>query len=141
MQPLPALLQTGLGAYRGRVQAHLAAAGYRDLPRGGPYVLGSVANQGGTAGDVIRQLGISKQAASKLIDTLVVRGYLEREVERSDRRRFALAATDRGRAAARVVRGAVDSVDAELAARLSPDELDALRKGLAVLAELAEAPS
>jgi DNA-binding MarR family transcriptional regulator len=139
MRPLPALLQTGLGAYRMRMQTHLAAAGYRDLPRGGPYVLGTLANQGGTAGDVIRQLGVSKQAASKLIDTLVVRGYLERAVERSDRRRFALAVTDQGRAAASVVRGAVASVDAELAARLSPDELAALRKGLAVLAEIAEA--
>ena len=47
-----------------------------------------------------------------------------------------LALTERGRAAALVVGRAVRSVDAELARRISADELAALRTALAALAEL-----
>jgi DNA-binding MarR family transcriptional regulator len=133
---VPVLLQAGLSSYRRRVQAQLAAAGFNDLPRGGPFVLGAVANGGGAAGDVIRQLGISKQAASKLIDTLVVRGYLERRADPNDRRRFALVPAERGRAAARVIGAAVRAVDGELARNLSARDLAGLQKGLAVLAGL-----
>jgi DNA-binding MarR family transcriptional regulator len=136
MTPLPALLRAGLVAYRERVQGQLVAAGFDDLPRGGPYVLGAMANRGGAARDVMEQLGISKQAASKLIDLLVVRGYLAREVDPADRRRLSLSVTDRGRAAARIVGVTVGSVEQELARRLPPGDLEALRRGLTALAEL-----
>ena len=43
-----------------------------------PYVLGGIVNGGGSAADLVRQLGISKQAASRLVDVLVENGYLER---------------------------------------------------------------
>jgi DNA-binding MarR family transcriptional regulator len=134
--PLPVLLRAGLGAYRQRVQERLVSAGLDDLPRGGPFVFGSLVSQGGVAGDVILQLGISKQAASKLIDTLVVRGYLDRAVDASDRRRYTLEVTERGREAARIVRSAVASLDDELAAHLDARELAAFAKGLTVLAGL-----
>lgn len=136
MTPLPTLLRAGLVAYRDRVQAQLAAAGFDDLPRGGPYVLGAMANQGGAARDVMEQLGISKQAASKLIDLLVVRGYLARETDASDRRRMSLSVTDRGRAAARIVGTTVGAVEQELARTLDPGDVEALRRGLAALAGL-----
>jgi DNA-binding MarR family transcriptional regulator len=132
--PLPVLLRAGLVAYRERVQEQLAAAGFDDLPRGGPYVLGAMANRGGGARDVIEQLGVSKQAASKLIDALVVRGYLDREVDPDDRRRLTLTVTARGRAAAGVVGRAVASVERELAGEIGRDAVDVLRRGLAALA-------
>ncbi len=52
-----------------------------------PFILGGMESPGVSAGDLIRQLGVSKQAASQLIDTLVLRGYLERATDPSDRRR------------------------------------------------------
>src|SRR6266700_8113409 len=84
------------------------------MPSNGPYVLGGMANHGGSAGDLIRELGVTKQAASQLIDTLVIRGYLERQVSTDDRRRMTISLTDRGRAAAKAVRAGVEAVDAEL---------------------------
>jgi DNA-binding MarR family transcriptional regulator len=81
---------------------------------------------------------VSKQAASQLVDTLVVRGYLTREVDPSDRRRMTLELTERGRAAALAVRDGVETVDAALAARLSPVELRGLRRGLVELISIKE---
>ena len=55
----------------------------------------------GTAVDMIRGLGVTKQAASQLIDTLVLRGYLTRDVNPEDRRRMTVTLTERGRARGR----------------------------------------
>ena len=133
---LPALLRAARGAYGHAIRSRLAAAGCDDLPRNGPYVIGGMAGQGGSAGDLIRQLGVSKQAASQLVDTLVVRGYLVREVTPEDRRRVTIELTDCGRAAAGAVRTGVQAVDAELSERLSPADLAGLRAGLVALCDI-----
>jgi DNA-binding MarR family transcriptional regulator len=44
----------------------------------------------GSASNVGRDFGISKQAASKLIDILVIRGYISRGVDPDDRRKLSL---------------------------------------------------
>jgi DNA-binding MarR family transcriptional regulator len=86
----------------------------------------------------VRELGISKQAASQLIDTLVVRGYLERQTNAKDRRRVSIDVTDRGRAAAAVVRAGVQAIDEELAGLVLPAELAGLRAGLVALCDIRE---
>jgi DNA-binding MarR family transcriptional regulator len=133
---IPALIRAARGSYAQVIGARLAAAGFDDLPRNGPFVLGGMASWGGSASDMTRALGVTKQAASQLIDTLVLRGYLTREVNPSDRRRMAIDLTDRGRAAAAVVRAAVGEVDAQLVEMISPAELAGLRAGLAALAAI-----
>jgi DNA-binding MarR family transcriptional regulator len=135
---IPPLLRAARGAYGHAIRAELAAAGYDDLPRNAPYVLGGMANHNVSAGDLIRQLGVTKQAASQLIDTLVVRGYLERTANPDDRRRMTIELTDRGRGAAEATRAGVEFVDAELAGLLSPTELAGLRRGLVALTEIRE---
>src|SRR5580700_3761649 len=120
---IPALLRWARGSYGQAVRRSLAIAGYEDLPRNGPFVLGGMANLGGSAADMILGLGVTKQAASQLIDTLVLRGYLTREVDAEDRRRLTITLTDRGRGAAQAVRGAVEAIDAELADSVTPDQL------------------
>lgn len=136
--PIPALLRAARGAYAHAVRARLAAGGFEDLPGNGPYVLGGMANQGGTAGDLILQLGVSKQAASQLIDTLVLRGYLDRTINADDRRRMTIELTDRGRAAAEEVRAGVVSVDKKLSKLISPADLDGLVAGLVALTTIRE---
>jgi DNA-binding MarR family transcriptional regulator len=97
-----------------------------------------MANHGGSAVDMIRGLGVSKQAASQLIDTLVHRGYLTRDMNPNDRRRMTIELTERGRGAAAAVRSGVEAVDAELAQMLTPAELAGLRSGLAALGHIKE---
>lgn len=133
---IPALMRAARGTYGQAISSDLIAAGYEDLPRNGPFVLGGMANHGGSAVEMIRGLGVSRQAASQLIDTLVVRGYLAREVNDEDRRRLDITLTERGRGAAAVIRGAVDRVHAELATMISPQDLAGLRAGLSALAEI-----
>jgi DNA-binding MarR family transcriptional regulator len=131
---MPALLRDARGSYAQAVRADLAAAGFDDLPRNGPYVLGGMARFNASAADMITGLGVTKQAASQLIDLLVMRGYLTREIDPEDRRRMAISLTDRGRGAAQVTRSAVESIDAELVAMITPEQMAGLRAGLTALA-------
>jgi DNA-binding MarR family transcriptional regulator len=135
---LPALLRAARGSYGKAIRARLADEGFADVPRNGPFVLGGMVNQGVSAGDLVRQLGVSKQAASQLIDTLVVRGYLDRRPDPDDRRRVTLEATERGRAAAVTVRAAVVSVDEALAGLLTAEQLAGLHAGLVALCDIRE---
>ena len=132
----PPCCRAARGTYAQAISVQLVAAACDDLPRNGAFVLGGMANRGGEAADLMRQLEVTKQAASQLIDTLVLRGYLERRVNPDDRRRMTIELTDRGRAAAAAVRAAVEAVDAELTRRLSPSDLRGLRAGLWALADL-----
>jgi DNA-binding MarR family transcriptional regulator len=135
---IPALLRAARGAYAHAVRAELAAGGFDDMPASGPFVLGGMANHGVAAGDLLKQLGVSKQATSQLIDTLVLRGYLERDTDPNDRRRITIAVTERGRAAAKAVRAGVEAVDSELGTLLSAAQLDGLRAGLVALCDIRE---
>ena len=133
---LPALLRGARGSYAQAIRAKLSEAGFDDLHRNGAFVLGGMANAGGSAVEMIQGLGVTKQAASQLIDTLVLRGYLRRDVNRDDRRRMTVELTERGRAAAAAVGAGVKSIDVQLARMLTPTELAGLRAGLTALGEI-----
>ena len=70
---------------------------------------------------IIQGLGVSKQAAGQLVDTLVVRGYVTRAADPADRRRLTLTLTERGLGAAAAIRSAVEQVDADLDRRVGPE--------------------
>lgn len=133
--PIPALLRQARGSYGRAVAEQLAQQGFDDLPANGPFVLGGMGRDA-TSVAFINGLGVSKQAVSQLLDTLVLRGYLTRQVDPADRRRMVLGLTDRGSAAAAAVREAVAKVDAELSAMISPAELAGLRAGLTALGKI-----
>jgi len=135
---IPALLRAARGAYGHAIRKALAEGGFDDGPANGAFVLGGMANHEITAGDLIRQLGVSKQAASQLIDTLVLRGYLEREVNPDDRRRVNVELTERGVAAGKAIGAGRQAVDDELETMISPTELKGLRTGLVALIEIRE---
>ena len=77
---VPALLRHARMTYGRAMRQALAAAGYDDIPRNGLYVIGGLALGGSTVplSVLIKELGVSKQGAGQLVDTLVLRGYLER---------------------------------------------------------------
>ena len=134
--PLPQLLRETRDAYREVVGRALADAGCDDLPRNAMFVLTGLDHTTpepafSPQGSVIASLGLSKQAASQLIDTLVLREYLERRIDPDDRRRMGVRLTGRGRTAAIAIHTAVDEIEAELARLITADELHGLRAGLA----------
>jgi DNA-binding MarR family transcriptional regulator len=134
---IPALLRSARGSYGNAIRAGLAGAGFDDVPRNGAFVLGAVGNHGAPFADAVAGLGVSKQAASQLVDILVLRGYVERSADSADRRRMNVRLTERGQAAAAAIRSARLSVDELLATKLSEDEIRGLRRGLQTLTEIA----
>ena len=88
------------------------------MSRNSIYVLGSIARNGSPLAEIIAGLGVSKQAAGQLVDTLVLRGYLDRSPDPEDRRRMTVTLTERGGMATAATRAAADRVDAGLEARV-----------------------
>jgi DNA-binding MarR family transcriptional regulator len=129
----PALLRAARMTHGSAVRAALAEAGFDDMPRNGSYVIGGIARTGAPLSQVIKGLGVSKQAAGQLVDTLVARGFLDRSVNPDDRRQLTITLTDRGRAAADVIRSAVERLDADLVARVGPEYVAHTRATLASL--------
>jgi DNA-binding MarR family transcriptional regulator/catechol 2,3-dioxygenase-like lactoylglutathione lyase family enzyme len=123
------------------IRDSLLEAGFTDMPANGGYVLGLIEPEGVALGDVIAGIGFSKQRASQLVDTLVVRGYVERTVDPDDRRRVLLTLTERGQAASESVFHTCEDVDARLVARVGPEKMEHTKETLAALADLWVVPS
>jgi DNA-binding MarR family transcriptional regulator len=135
-QAIPELMRLARGAYKRSADVRLAAAGLEDLPTSGGYLLAYLESGEQSIADMIRGLGFTKQAFSQLVDTMVLRGFITRDVDPNDRRRMTLRMTERGKAAAKASYEGCLQVDEELERRLTPEELAGLRKGLSVLAEI-----
>jgi DNA-binding MarR family transcriptional regulator len=137
---IPTLMQGARGAYAQAIRAELESIGIADLPRNGAGVLFATLSADDGPGErglsLPVQLGISKQAVSQLVDTLVRRSYLVRRDDPEDGRRVDLDVTERGQEVVDAVVRAVDSVDQELALAVSTSELLAFRKALTALAEI-----
>ncbi len=136
--PLPALLRHARNTYGLAMREALDAAGYDDLPKNALYIIGGLALGAGEVplGQLVKELRVSKQAAGELVDTLVLRGYLNRTVDSEDRRKLIVTLTDRGRAAAAVQAAAREKIDAELLARVGPEAIRHTRRTLAMLIAL-----
>jgi DNA-binding MarR family transcriptional regulator len=135
---IPGLLRLARRAYGNSVRAAFAEAGFDDVPRNGAYLLARVYDNRYAVAELTHGLGISKQAVSQLVDTMVMRGYIERSPDPDDRRRMQLTLTPRGEAAATVSWQAASRTDEELERRLSAAGVTALRDGLIALCAIGE---
>lgn len=135
---LPVLLRHGRNTYGAAMRKALDTAGYDDIPGNGLYVIGGLAFGAPEIplGQLIKELRISKQAAGQLVDTLVTRGYLERSIDKEDRRKLTVTLTERGRAAAATQAAAREKIDAELQASVGQDDILRTRRTLAVLIDI-----
>ena len=135
---MPALLRHARMAYGMAMRRALAKAGYDDIPKNGLYVIGGLAlGAGGVPlGQLVKELGVSKQAAGQLVDTLVLRGYLERTADPEDRRKLTVTLTERGKAAAAVQAEVREEIDAELIERAGSENVKRTRRTLGALIEL-----
>src|SRR5215471_11519896 len=120
---MPVLLRHARTTYGAAMRRALAEAGYDDIPGNGLYVIGGLAlnREDIPLGKLIRELRISKQAAGQLVDTLVTRGYLDRAIDKEDRRKLTVTLTERGREAAAIQAAAREKVDAELLAAVGQE--------------------
>jgi DNA-binding MarR family transcriptional regulator len=135
---MPALLRHARTTYGKVMRRALEEAGYDDMPRNGMYIVGGLALGANTVpmGQLVKELGVSKQAVGQLVDTLVLRGYLERKEDEEDRRKSNIVLTKRGRAAASVQAAAREKIDAELISRAGQENVLRARRTLAALVEI-----
>lgn len=126
--PTPWLLRRASQHYRDESRRAVGEAGYTDLPQPGFWALDALATKECDASQLVSQMGISKQAMSKLVDQLVASAYVERLANPADRRRVVLRLTAKGRKAAQVLRAATDRADRALVRRHGPDSLAHLRR-------------
>jgi DNA-binding MarR family transcriptional regulator len=138
--PLSALLQSARDTYSNAVRRELSRIGCDDLPSTGSVIISAMHWSDASLEAVIRWMGVTKQAVSQAVDTLVVRGYLERSSDPSDRRRVNLCLTLRGRSAGRAARSAIERVDRELRGRVGAEKVADARATLVALLEMNRGP-
>ncbi len=134
--PLSALLPAARSTYSRAVAAAQSRIGCEDLPGTGVFLISAMHWSGASLESVIRWMGVSKQAVSQAVDTLVARGYLERTQDPTDRRRVNLSLTERGRAAGKAARSAIERIDRELQDRVGVRRIAEARATLIALLEM-----
>lgn len=132
----PVLLSEGRKTYGASIRKSLTEAGFDDVPRMGARALGGMRRNDSPIRNAGEELGISKQAASQLIDVLVTRGYVDRSEDPDDRRRMIVSLTDRGSSAAAEINDSVDSVDKRLLDEFGAEALMTTRRVLGRLVEI-----
>ena len=132
---LSLLFGAAWACYRRLLQQRLATSGFDDIRYPDGELLRLLHYTGGlTVGSIGAAQGVTRQAASKTVDSLVRRGYAVKErLPGGDGRERLVRLTDRGHAVRSVAIGAADSIEAELAADLGPEATRYLR---AVLTDL-----
>ena len=107
-----------------RMAAAVADSGYPDYRPTDAAIMRLLVRRGGAAISRIGEpLGVSRQAARKLVDGLEQRGYAYEARDEHDARSVKVALTPAGQAYAGAVIGAVHALNREVAERVGADDL------------------
>jgi DNA-binding MarR family transcriptional regulator len=139
MTPVP-LARLLAMAYRHLIDglhARLVERGYTDVRPAYGYVLLAVRQSPTTGADIALLLGVTKQAASKLIDTMEAGGYVERQPHDEDARAKSIAITARGRRFLATVESIYEELEEQWAAVVGRKRLESLRGDLRAVLEAA----
>lgn len=115
---LSAALLAAAGGLTQRIHEGVVARGFAGLRPAHGFAFTRLAPDGATVTDLAAHLGVTKQAASQLVDELVRKGYAERRPHPADARARLVVLTERGwactraaeEAAAEAVRGWTDVI-------------------------------
>ncbi|MBE3203672.1 MULTISPECIES: MarR family winged helix-turn-helix transcriptional regulator [Parafrankia] len=123
--------------WQARTSTALAEGGFGDLRLPDLQLLRLVEGGVATVGELATLFQVSKQAVSKVVDSLAGRGYLTRSTDPADRRRARLTLTSRARDAVRVTGQRREADQLALREQLGEVGLRSLRDGLAAIVGLA----
>lgn len=113
-----------------RLIAAVRETGARDARPAFGFVIRAVAAEEPTVTRLAELLGVSRQAASKLADEMVRRGYLLRAADPDDRRRTRLRLSAKGRRVRQRAAEESATIEAELRATVGDRAVDGLRRAL-----------
>ncbi|MFJ5778292.1 MarR family winged helix-turn-helix transcriptional regulator [Streptomyces sp. NPDC093094] len=131
-------LSAALLAVAGELTRHVndgvAARGFEGVRPAHGFAFARLAPDGATATDLAAHLGVTKQAASQLVDEIVRKGYAERRPHPDDARARLIVLTERGWACTRAAEEAAAEAVRAWADVLGEGELRGLYAALARIA-------
>jgi DNA-binding MarR family transcriptional regulator len=131
-----AILLTGAArVVADRLGAAVERAGIEDMRSSYGFVIRALAAGDRTLTELAGLLGVSKQAAIKVVDEMERRGYLERCTDPADRRVKLLRLTPKATQVRRAALRASRQLERELRRELGDDDVAALRRTLLRLLE------
>ena len=131
---LSAALLAVAGDLTRRIHEGVAARGFEGLRPAHGFAFARLAPDGATVTDLAVHLGVTKQAASQLVDEIVRKGYAERRAHPVDARAKLIVLTEQGWACTRAAEEAAAEVVREWSAVLGEGEVRALRGQLGRIA-------
>lgn len=130
-QDLPLLLLAAATEVTDAIHNGCVAAGFTDVRPTHGFAFARMAPDGATVGEIADHLGVTKQAASQLVEELVKKGYAQRNSHPDDARAKLITLTGRGWACTRAADAAAARFTEQWAATLGPDTVAQLRTMLA----------
>ncbi|QWB26576.1 MULTISPECIES: MarR family winged helix-turn-helix transcriptional regulator [Streptomyces] len=127
---LSAALLAAAGELTHRIHEGVVARGFEGLRPAHGFAFARLAPDGATATDLAVHLGVTKQAASQLVDEMVRKGYAERRAHPGDARARLVVLTERGWACTRAAEEAAAEAVREWGAVLGEGEARVLREQL-----------
>jgi MarR family transcriptional regulator for hemolysin len=134
------LLGLAYQTFVAELNARLAAAGFADIRPGFGYVFRALAERPLTATQLAAQLGVTPQAAGKLVQQMVGADYVQRQPDPQDGRLQWLALAPRGQRALSTARAIHHALEQQLAAQVGAERVSGLRAVLATFVEQAAPP-
>ena len=127
---LTALLALAFGAVVDELQRRLATLGYADVRPAHGFAFVRLTPDGATITALAAHLGITKQAASHMVDDLEERGYVERRAHPTDGRGKVVALTARGWACIAATEQIFADIERRWADLIGVERMEALRADL-----------
>jgi len=128
---LPVLVLAAANSIGDAIHAGVVARGFIDVRPAHGYAFTRLAPTGATVGELAEHLGVTKQAASQLVDELVGKGYVERRPHPTDARARLIVLSERGWACTRAADEAIVDAIRPWVAVLGERRLRAMRDDLA----------
>jgi DNA-binding MarR family transcriptional regulator len=128
-------------AYRSLIDGlheRLRERGWTDVRPAFGFVLLAVRDAPATSTQLAALMGTTKQAASKLVDTMVASGYVHRGVAADDGRQRPVDLTPRGRELLAVVERVYAELEREWADVIGTADVERLRRDLVLLLSTAD---
>jgi DNA-binding MarR family transcriptional regulator len=129
-EPLARLFAIAFRQLIDGLHERLASQGWTDVRPSFGFVLLAARDEPTTATALAALLGTTKQAASKLVDTMEAAGYVARSVDDGDARQRPIRLTTRGRDLLTAVEAIYDDLEAEWADVIGLRRVAAIRRDL-----------
>ena len=130
--PLARLFAVGYRTLIENLHVELRSRGWTDIRPAYGFVL-LAAREKTAVSDLATLMGMTKQAASKLVDDMVESGYLERSTGSPDGRRKEIGLTERGQALLVAVESIYRDLEQRWAVAVGEDLVERLRTDLQAL--------